>query len=691
MTRDISRRSNGRLQTGRSLTSRYSAPAGRIAGRVRLISLIICFALLLQSSVIFPVRGSAQGRFSTPAAREHIFPLSYLTARSFLSTVADSIRSLAGKLLWGRHNSEIYHPAAGVAAAPRPTAVVFVDVPVATITSTSDNQVVISWTAVPGAVTYRVERSPNVLTPYSQVTDSSSTTFPDTNVSRGNTFLYRVRAVDGSGNASAPSSVVFGTAVTFVDDPIFINSTKVKADHVNDLRVAVNGVRRAAGLTDAVWGETVSTGTPVRASHVQELRDSLNGGLVGLGLPTPSFDDATLHTGENGSTPTPIRKVHFEQLRTRSRSGSGVTGSGLTAYDFASARLDASNRTGTGGVDLVSRNFNWSIPLVGLPGRSGLDLGLSLSYNSLVWTKSGNYVQFDGDGGNPAPGFRLGFPVVQGKFYDSQAAKNAYLMVTPSGARVELRQTSTAEIYEAVDSSYLQLTENPDASLTLRATDGTRMTYFAEGGVYKCTSIEDANGNLITATYDTYGTLTTITDTVGRTLSFNYESGYLKSITQTWHREIESSPPTTVTETHNWARFEYADKTINTNFTGLTIFGPANGQTFHALAKVQLGDDSAFTFDYTTWGQVNKVTALSPDGSLLNYVSLNLPPDQTTAQSDCPRFTERHDWAAYWNGDANGIPDSEGSERGHCLWGLRLRRRCWNGDRTRRDSSSGDL
>ena len=82
-----------------------------------------------------------------------------------------------------------------------------------------------------------------------------------------------------------------------------------------------------------------------------------------------------------------------------------------------------------------------------------------------------------------------------------------------------------------------------------------------------------------------------------------------------------------MTETHYWARFSYADKTIRTNFNGLTVFGPANGQSFHALTKVQLADDSAFTFEYTTWGQVSRITGLSPDGRALNYVSLNLPAD----------------------------------------------------------------
>jgi YD repeat-containing protein len=336
-----------------------------------------------------------------------------------------------------------------------------------------------------------------------------------------------------------------------------------------------------------------------------------------------------------------------------------VTGSGLSAYDFASARLDASNRTGAGGVDLFSGNFNWSLPLVGLAGRAGLDLGLSLSYNSLVWTKSGNYVLFDGDGGWPSPGFRLGFPVVQGKFTDTQAGKTAYMLITPSGARVSLRQTAAGStVYEAGDSSYLQLRENQDGTLAVLTTGGTRMTYSVEGGVYKCAQIEDSNGNLIAVAYDGFGNISTVTDTLGRVLTFNYDgAGYLQSITQTWHREVESGGSTqTVTETHYWAQFTYADVTVGTNFTGLTVFGPANGQTIHALQKVQLADDSSYTFGYTTWGQVNKVTEISPDGHALNYVSLNLPADGAAAQTDCPRFTESRVWAAYWNGDADGTP-----------------------------------
>jgi hypothetical protein len=55
-----------------------------------------------------------------------------------------------------------------------------------------------------------------------------------------------------------------------------------------------------------------------------------------------------------------------------------------------------------------------------------MDLSLSLSYNSLVWTKCGNNISFDNDHGFPSPGFRLGFPVIQPLYYNAEVGKYAF-------------------------------------------------------------------------------------------------------------------------------------------------------------------------------------------------------------------------------------------------------------------------
>ncbi len=661
MTRDILQGRGGR-KADHGGGPHPSAGSGRRASRVRALCVVICCALALQSSLIAPSRSHARAAAPAKSATGAESSLSALAALP-LTVVATAVADGLRRLIPPGEETHRASATAGAAFEPEPAAaVVFLGAPAGlSVVSTSNTHITLSWPAVSGAVAYRVERSPNVLSPYAAIAVPTTNTYTDAGLVRGSTYLYRVRAVDAGGVLSPPGPVAMATAVTFADeelvganDALGRAATRIKREHVNDLRVAVAGVRRAAGLPVPSWGE-VSSGAPVMAEHVRELRRILDEGRSALGLSTPAYEDATLNGAPNG---TRIKKKHFEELRERARSGTGVTGSGLSAYDFAAARLDASNRTGTGGVDPLSRNFNWSLPLVSLPGRAGLDLGLSLSYNSLVWTKSGDYVLFDGDWGWPAPGFRLGFPLVQGRFYDTQAQRAAYLMVTPSGARVSLRQTQTPTLYEAGDSSYLQLTENADGSLTLVAPGGTRMSYWLLGGAYKCTEVKDRHGNYITAAYNGYGNLETITDTTGRTLTFGYHpDGYLKEITQVWHREYESGATTLVsTETHYWARFEYDDLEVQTNFTaGLTVFGPANGQTVHALKRVKLADNSYFTFDYTTWGQVNRVASYAPNDGLLNYVSLDLPANAAQPQEDCPRPTQRRDWAAYWNGDDNGL------------------------------------
>jgi len=324
----------------------------------------------------------------------------------------------------------------------------------------------------------------------------------------------------------------------------------------------------------------------------------------------------------------------------------------------AISRLDPRNRTGGGGEDPLSRNFNWSLPLVSLPGRAGMDLGLTLSYNSLVWTKTGSFISFDDDHGFPSAGFRLGFPIIQPLYYNPEVGKNAYLLIGSDGSHIELRQVGTSGLFESADSAHLLLDTTltlpaPDnGKFVLRTTDGTRMWYELIGGDYQCTRIKDRNGNFITINY-LNAKLDTITDTLNRQIKFEYNAnGLLEKITQVWKQQTANE------RTQTWASFAYTDVTFQTAFTGLTVAGPENGSTRKLLSKVTLADNSPtpsnnsrFEFSYTSWGQIRKVTNFAADNRVLNYRSYNLPLSNspTEAQTDCPRFTERRDWAENWN------------------------------------------
>ncbi|MGB7203635.1 MAG: VCBS repeat-containing protein [Pyrinomonadaceae bacterium] len=216
-------------------------------------------------------------------------------------------------------------------------------------------------------------------------------------------------------------------------------------------------------------------------------------------------------------------------------------------------------RNTTGGTNLYSQNFGWGTSLVGLPGRAGLDAGFGIGYNSLVWLKVGNAMYFDPDRGNMTPGFRFGFPVIEPIYYNATRQKWAYMMVTPSGSRVEFIETAASNIYETADSSYTQLTvsgaTNPfdpveNLSIKVTTTDGTQMTYAWGINSYKCTRVTDRNGNYITLTYDSLARLATMTDTLQRVVTVNYGSNDLPStITQTW----KDNNGLGANVTHTWA------------------------------------------------------------------------------------------------------------------------------------------
>lgn len=305
--------------------------------------------------------------------------------------------------------------------------------------------------------------------------------------------------------------------------------------------------------------------------------------------------------------------------------------------NFAMARIAPTNRTGTGGEDLLSNNFNVNLPVVGLTGR-GLDLGLTLSYNSLVWIRSGNDVDFDVDDGSIAPGFRLGFATVEGPYYNDQAGTNFYLLVTPSGARIELRYTGSGNIYESKDSAHLQLINN-GSSLLVRPTDGTQMNFIPVSGTWRCNQVKDRNGNFITVSYNASAEIATITDTLGRVLTFNYD-GYdnLSSITQAG----KAQP---------WVTFGWGTASIGNNFPNLTNHGPVS-TSIAVLTQVGFADGARYNFEYNnTYGMVSKIRYHTSDNQLRRYTTYVTPASST----DCPRLTERRDWAENWTG-VNGVP-----------------------------------
>jgi chitinase len=86
------------------------------------------------------------------------------------------------------------------------------------VTSATGSQIDLDWTDVADAASYEVERSVAGQNTWSQVGTPATTSFSDTTVTTGQSYDYRVRGVDGSGNAGAWSSIVTTTASAAVLD-----------------------------------------------------------------------------------------------------------------------------------------------------------------------------------------------------------------------------------------------------------------------------------------------------------------------------------------------------------------------------------------------------------------------------------------------------------------------------------------
>jgi len=318
----------------------------------------------------------------------------------------------------------------------------------------------------------------------------------------------------------------------------------------------------------------------------------------------------------------------------------GITLSGpgsSTASSLISARVDPRNQPGNG---MLTRDAAWSVPLLSLPGRNGLDLGLALSYSSMVWTPSGPYIYFDEDNGFPSPGFRLGFPTVQRKVFDAQTGRQSYLMITAGGKRVELRQLGASNIYDAADSSYLRLTDN-GSTLLVHSTDGTKLSFSEINGEYRCVEIKDSNGNYITVNNNALGRITSIVDTLGRVINFNYDTNAnLISITQAWNGQ----------PSHQWVSFGWDTFPMLPSFSGAALVGTANGSVYPMITQVALNDTSYFTFDYTNSLQVSLVKKYfgTVERNATSFV-------YETPASDVPRLISSSVSAQNWTG-INGVP-----------------------------------
>jgi len=185
-------------------------------------------------------------------------------------------------------------------------------------------------------------------------------------------------------------------------------------------------------------------------------------------------------------------------------------------------------------------NFQLSAPVLDLPGR-GSDIKLSLNYNSRLWSKAGYLMSYDAERGYPAPGWNLGF----GKMMFMGTSGGCMLIendgtnrgYTGTVSTTTYGSSSSTSFYgHTVDGSFIDYycfvsSYNGVSTMTGNASlpNGTSITYFAQSANGKQTfptQIKDARGNYINISYQNNvgPRLSTITDTLGRSITFDYDS-----------------------------------------------------------------------------------------------------------------------------------------------------------------------
>jgi hypothetical protein len=195
-----------------------------------------------------------------------------------------------------------------------------VEVPIAlpapallTATKTAVDQITISWSAVPGATTYRLQRRNGA--GWQDRIDINDTQFVDPGLPLNTTYAYRVFA--GSDPARAfYSNVDMATTMTFT---LAQSGAVVSFADFDRLLLIVNAVRTAAGWPAVTWQNIIAPTTPLPApnvvilsQHLTSLRARMNEALQALGAPISGYTDADPQQRT-------IKALHINELQLRAQ------------------------------------------------------------------------------------------------------------------------------------------------------------------------------------------------------------------------------------------------------------------------------------------------------------------------------------------------------------------------------------
>jgi len=136
----------------------------------------------------------------------------------------------------------------------------------------------LSWTPAVNVLVdhYTINRGSTSSNVTATANTTTGTTFTDSSLpSAINTWVYSVTASSTSSPPlTATSNLDYATTVQFHDVPV-TTSTAIQAQHVTELRQAIDSILVAGGHSAATWTDSSLSGVAVKAQHISEMRSNL--------------------------------------------------------------------------------------------------------------------------------------------------------------------------------------------------------------------------------------------------------------------------------------------------------------------------------------------------------------------------------------------------------------------------------
>jgi hypothetical protein len=226
----------------------------------------------------------------------------------------------------------------------------------------SSSQLNLSWNAVSGATTYKVERSTSSGSGYSQITSTGSTTFNNTGLSASTTYYYRVRASNSAGDGSY-SSVASGTTQSAGSAPSNVSVATSSTGNYDDA-VIIDCIT-GSGVIPANSGSTFSSGTgDVELIYGPSYTSALNAGSGVLQFRTFGYCRATGATSFSWGMGTPsVVQDTNNAINSTSKSGSGSSAQDSTSTHIGITASITHNSGGRGYLLLQQSGdgFSWAV------------------------------------------------------------------------------------------------------------------------------------------------------------------------------------------------------------------------------------------------------------------------------------------------------------------------------------------